>query len=363
MFDSNSNVNPTALKLLDILRNVPGGFRREGTAVVTKCPKCLKSNLRFRIIDPPKSTYPCRFTCFSAVCSSNKYSGHPEYALSEILGISIHEARTLLYGRNNSITIKSSDFKKIDLESLQIESESSTKLVPCSMPSIYLPIDHNASERGLAYLQSRGIPLDIAKHYGVRYSPTDRSIVFPIVSNSKLVGWQTRLVIPHKWKDADGKINISNKTSTSFGFKRQVWMFGDNLINSDHAFVLEGPVDAIKAHKCGGNVASLGKELTNGLINVLSSYKWRKLYCGLDKDAVIEITKLVKEFDQFYKYPNREVYLVDWPDRLDNEGKQIDAGGLSFDEVYDCFRSARKTSSNSVIFDIKRPIVGTSLAL
>lgn len=348
-------LTPTVRRLLDILKTVPGGFRREGTAVVTKCPRCLKPSLRFRIVDPPKSTYPCRFTCFSASCSSAKYAGHPEYALSEILGVSLQETRTRLFGRNGSISIKASDFTKIDLDSSIIETGTIESLPEIRLPSTYLPIGHKASERGLAYLESRGIPLAIAEHYGIKYSTTDRSVVFPIVHNGKLVGYQNRLIIPHKWKDEQGNSHTSNKTSTSLGFKRQVWMFGDNLIDSGHAFVLEGPVDAIKAHKCGGNVASLGKELTSGLISVLSSYKWTKLYCGLDKDAVVEITKLVKEYDQFYKYPNREVYLINWPNRLDGEGKQIDAGAMSFEEVHDCFRTAQRTSSNTVIFDIKRP--------
>jgi len=353
-----SELTPTVKKLLDILKTVPGGYRREGTAVVTKCPRCLKPNLRFRIIDPPKSTYPCRFTCFSASCSATKYAGHPEYALSEILGITLNETRVRLFGKNNTLVIKAGDFTKIDLDT-EIETGTVTSLPEIKLPSTYLPLRHPASERGLAYLEGRGIPLAIAEHYGIRYSTTDRSVVFPVVYNGKLVGYQNRLVISHKWKDAEGNTHTSNKTSTSLGFKRQVWMFGDNLIDSDHAFVLEGPVDAIKAHKCGGNVASLGKELTSGLLNVLSSYRWKKLYCGLDKDAVIEITKLVKEYDQYYKYPDREVYLVNWPNRLDKDGKQIDAGAMDFEEVYDCYRTATKTSSNTVVFDIKKPFVGT----
>jgi hypothetical protein len=92
----------------------------------------------------------------------------------------------------------------------------------------------------------------------------------------------------------------------------------------------------------------MGAIITPGLIQALAAYPWRRLYVGLDVDAAKEARRLIEEFDQAVKYAGREVYLVEWPKRKDASGKQVDAGALSFEEVRECWRAAKRASSSQL---------------
>lgn len=333
-----------------------GGFTREGTALVATCPHCGKQKLHFRIHVPEdfrgvarRNGIQFRFSCFSKSCAG--WNGKPEFALSEMLDVSVGAAARELYGGGSLGGYRPSTGQgpKFDVE-LEAEGEGEIRQ-PKSFewPAQFYPIDDRRSEPGAEYLRGRGVPVEIAAAYGVRYSVVHRSVAFPVEEGGQLWGWQTRLIIPHVWTDEDGVRRESSKASTSPGLVRTKWMFSPRLERSEHAFVLEGPIDAIKAHYCGGNVASMGAVITPGLIESLSSYSWRRLYVGLDADALEESRQLVWEFDQAIKYSGREVYLVEWPDRKDASGKQVDAGALSFGEVLDCWSRAKRASSSQLI--------------
>lgn len=335
-----------------------GGFFREGSALVAICPHCGKQKLHFRISVPDahrgasrRNGIQFRFSCFSKSCEG--WNGRPEFALAEMLGVPVGVISRELWGTGQlgGFVPKISD-KPV----FEVDLDGSAPIVPTKeaqpmdWPAQFYPIDHPAAERGLAYLEGRGIPADVARRYGVRYSVVHRSVVFPVEERGVLWGWQCRLVVPHVWVDEQGVRREGNKATTAPGMTRTKWMFADHLESSDHAFVLEGPIDAMKADLCGGNVASMGAVITPGLIQSLAAYPWRRLYVGLDVDAAKESRQLIEEFDQAVKYAGREVYLVEWPKQKDASGKQVDAGALSFVGVRECWRAAKRASSSQLWF-------------
>jgi DNA primase len=127
-------------------------------------------------------------------------------------------------------------------------------------------------------------------------------------------------------------------------------MFADRLIGSDHVVVCEGPIDAIKMHKAGGNVATMGKSIGAGQVktlrdptrlsreqmSVLSTSGVRKVYLALDPDAVKETARLAREMSDL------EVYVIRPP-----KGAK-DIGELSLDEAHQCFLNAEPAGAGKV---------------
>ena len=53
-------------------------------------------------------------------------------------------------------------------------------------------------------------------------------------------------------------------------------------------------MDGLKAHLCGGNVASMGKAVGKGQLELIRNSGCRKLYLGLDPDAYLEVNRIRK---------------------------------------------------------------------
>lgn len=356
-------------RLEDMLRRA-GGFRREGTALVASCPRCGKQKLHFRIYVPADhrakaelNQVSFRFSCFSGSCTG--WDGKPEFALAELLGVTVGAARAELYGSQHVLVAR-----PMMEDPFADEDEVSAVDEPAQWPSQFYPINSRPGEPGAAYLAGRGVPVEVAAEYDVRYSVIDRALAFPVTENGILRGWQLRLTIPHEWRDPDGTLRSTNKATTSPGLLRTRWMFGDRMLGAEEVVVVEGPLDAVKGHLCGGNAAAMGKVLTPALLAALGRYPWRRLYAGLDAGTGVETERLVREFDQEVRWPGREVFLVEWPEgscgscggsgRVEpgrpcagcrGRGKvQLDAGALSFVEARECVRAARRVRSGVAFF-------------
>ncbi len=318
---------------LEVMLGRAGGYRREGSALVVKCPRCGSDKLHFRIgqIDQQvrqrlkaEQLYAFRFSCFSGACAG--WGGRPEFALAELLGISVGAARQELTGDGGLVVYSRREDPFQERPELLEPAQAPT----VEWPHQFIPLGQPGSEPGTAYMESRGVPVEIAQQYGVRYSVIDRSVAFPVEVQGRLLGWQLRLAIPHVWVGEDGTKHTSNKATTSPGLQRAQWMFGDRCLGSRLAFALEGPLDAIKAHLVGGNLASMGKVITTSLLRALAAYPWEELCIGLDAGTRAESDKLLYEFDQVIKYPGRRCTWVEWPKK---SGEQMDSGALSFQEV------------------------------
>jgi hypothetical protein len=112
-------------------------------------------------------------------------------------------------------------------------------------------------------------------------------------------------------------------------------MFWDRLKKSDFALIAEGPISAIKAHLVGGNIATLGKHVSQKQIRLIEDSGVDKIYLGLDADAVIECST-------FASRTYLPVYRLDIPKKLSPDGKQVDLGDLEFSEVEYLVRTAKR---------------------
>jgi hypothetical protein len=268
-------------------------YTQNHKSLILKCPKCRKSDkLYIRKSDG-------RFVCW--VCADTEgFSGKPEWALAALTGRDIGDLRKHLYGASGPTTL----FLDIRAEDFFAEDDEIPIFIPDELPEV-LPAPgfvELAGSPGATYLAKRGIPLPVALEYDIKYWPAEGSVVFPVVSRGRLVGWQTRKIGKTEWVDEDSGVTIKiPKAMTSVGLKKErVLMFGDR-ITGDHAILCEGPIDAIKATQCGGNVASLGKLVSRTQLELLKHSGISKLYLALDPDAFIESAKILKEMSRYMK--------------------------------------------------------------
>jgi len=306
-------------------------FKEGGQSFIMDCPKCGKYNkLYIRKTDG-------RFVCW--VCAeTDNFKGKPEYALVEMTGDSVEVVRNILYG---DAIPQASIHLEINLRDFWAEGEDEivvvAPLVPTRWPYDYYPIEHPWSKDGLAYLATRGIDLELAVRYGLRFCPSRRRVAFPVAQNGILYGWQDRLVVPHEWTNSETlkKIKIP-KAVTSTGLKKEkVIMFADRLTGSDHCVLAEGPISAMKADLCGGNVATMGKAVSLAQVQLIRNSGVKKLYLALDPDAAKETALLVRELAS-----EMEVY-----DMIPKKG---DLGNMSLEEVHRLFLLAPRVNAAHV---------------
>lgn len=303
-------------------------YRSSPRSWTLACPKCSKSKLAFLKRKP-------KFRCW--VCAeTHGFRGLPEYGLTEILQLSLDEIRQKLYGTDVQHTsLLDLHWGEDDIE----EEDEGVETTLFFWPHNFHPIDHPFSERGAEYLAGRGIPLDIAKQYGVRYCPGKQSVAFPVQSGPYLLGWQERVIIPTKYY-VDGETIEIPKNHNPAGMSKTAMIMFANRITSDHALLAEGPISSIKGHLCGGNIATIGKAVDPMQIQLLKNAGVRKLYIGLDPDAAAEINRLIR--DQRYDF---QLY-----DMVPETG---DLGDMSFEEVYEMFKRAQPIEWHRRFFHLK----------
>lgn len=297
-------------------------FKTGSNSWVFNCPKCgKKDKLYIRKKDG-------RFICFSCV-EINGFSGGAEYALSVLTGQPLHELKVKLYhlfdSENPTLKFDFASNLKTGGEPLVEED-----LLMMEFPVAYYPIKDRRSARGQAYLASRGINLEVASDYGIRYAPLEYRVVFPVIMNGELVGWQKR------WVKEAGDVP---KILSSDGIPRdRTLMFHDNLIGAPHAIITEGPVDAIKCAGLYGNVAAMGKVVTEKQLKLVLDQGIRHIYLALDPDAAQETFGLIK------KLHDCSVYIV----------KPLpgykDLGEMSFEQTTEAFQRAVQVSPSHFFF-------------
>lgn len=154
------------------------------------------------------------------------------------------------------------------------------------------------------------------------------------------MGWQGRYVRDNKFIDrVTGKEIVIPKMLTSLGLKKdQVLMFQDRLKNSNHCILAEGAISTIKAHKCGGNVASMGKAVSDKQLEIIVS-KVKRLYLALDPDATTEIDSICRKL-----YGRIELYHLPPPNNKE------DLGEATEEEVLESFYKAKPMAGQIFIF-------------
>ncbi len=185
-------------------------------------------------------------------------------------------------------------------------------------------------EPGFKYLRSRGLDDRHVMEYDIRYNPVSKRVIFPVKVNNRLLGWQGRY-IENTTFVRDGREIHLPKVVTSTGLKKDlVLMFQDRLKGRDHCILTEGPVSALKANLCGGNVASMGKNVSDKQLDIIVK-SVPKLYLGLDPDAAKEIDTICRKL-----YGKIKLYHLPPP-----PGRE-DLGDATEEEVLCAYRSAEE---------------------
>ena len=312
-------------------------FSQNKRSYVFNCPRCGSKKKLY--MEKAGGKYIC-FKC----SETNNYRGRPEFALADLSGLPIREVQSRLYGGDHIPVTVHLTFHLDEYFDEDDELDEDAKNVPVlSWPIDYLPIDDEASAPGAAYLKGRGIPLAMARKYGIRYAPERKRVIFPVAEGKNLYGWQERYIDDTHYVDELGNPREVLKIVSSPRIPRErTLMFVDTIKGSDHAVLCEGPVDAIKAHLCGGNVCTMGAAVTREQMALLLNGGVRKIYLALDPDAAVEVRRLTESYSDFV-----ELYEMKAPS-LGTE--KADLGAMSYDEVYGLFLDAPRIIPRRLFF-------------
>lgn len=303
-------LDPDALKFFIEKSGVV--FTQNAISYIFTCPRCTKQKkLYLRKVDGI-------FRCFKCYETEN-FHGKPEYALAEIYGLDINHVREAIYNLKEKKFTGFLDLTFIDPYSNDDFGEiEDVELPEVTMPSDIIDFNDDKFTDGAKYLFKRGLKPEHIIEYGIKYHPVWQTVVFPVIADKKLVGWQERST-------------VSDFRYTLKGFKKEkALMFQDRLTDSPHAVLCEGPIDAIKAHLCGGNVASMGKGVSEAQLDIIKD-KVKKLYLALDPDAPEMMDRICKSMHDYM-----EIYIL-----LPPKGRK-DLGECTFEEVYEQFLNAPK---------------------
>lgn len=338
-------------KLLDFIAQHGLSYKENSRSYVFDCPKCRKKD---KLYMEKRSG---KFICF--FCAEiDGYRGRPEFALSDLALVPLQQVKEFLYGATWQGTTFELHLELGDFFGDEDLLDDDALVVPeIEFPYDYYPIDHSFCDRGVEYLKTRGISLEMAMEYRLRYAPVLRRVIFPVELGERLVGWQERTILQTRhWDEETEKFRETPKMLSSKNIPTaHVVMFANRLQDSEHVVVCEGPIDAIKAHLCGGNVATMGKAIGKGQIDTIrdpnrltraqvGSFRYagiKKVYLALDPDAARETSRLIREFSDL------EVYLMTPP------RPYKDLGEMEYEDVLQLFKGAKRVGAGHLILNLR----------
>jgi Zn ribbon nucleic-acid-binding protein len=306
-------------RIVEIIEEEGLSYKERQRTIYTMCPQCNQDD-KLSILKDNGATI-----CYRGSCN---FKGWFEDWLSLTAQISTKEARERFRGQARMTSY--------DIE--EDEEEAPKGPEPIEWPLDYLvPIGSQIYPEGRQYLEGRGIPQAVAERYGILYAPDlatrqlwGRRVYIPIIRSGKVYGFQARAIDP-----VPSNLRMLNNE----GFPRAfMLMFEDKIKACDHVIICEGPITALKFDRCGGNVATMGKVVTEGQLEIIRASRPKRVYVALDDDAAPEIMKLVKQF----MVP---VYWVDVPEsarqRCQASGKKADFGECTFDECVQAIKDSQ----------------------
>jgi hypothetical protein len=323
-------------------------YSQNSKSYIFTCPRCKgRKKLFMRKADG-------RFVCWK--CKEvDGYQGRPEFALADLVNQSVTQVAKRLYGGTYQPTSVYLDVRLTDFFDDDDDDDDIEEII--SLPTVdwahdHYALDHPHARRGVRYLAGRGIPVDIAMQYGIRYWPEGRRVMFPVQAGGDLYGYQGRLVVPHQYVDESGEEREALKIQSSRDIPRErVLMFADRLQGVQHAVLGEGPVDAIKAHLCGGNVSPMGKAVGPEQMGLLLNHGIKRFYSGLDPDAADEFMRLVRTY-----YDDVEIYRL--VAMVKGAKEKPDLGAMDFKDVYELFLGAERVGPGRVFVFLDPRVIG-----
>jgi hypothetical protein len=200
------------------------------------------------------------------------------------------------------------------------------------LPLDIMSIDDPNAKDGLNYLLGRGLTLDVLKSQGVMYRPTVRMVIFPVIMNNILYGWQGRAIDPvPKERRMD---NLPGE------WKSRTLMFYPNIVGKDFAIIAEGPVSAMKFAKVGNYTATMGKEISSEQFKLLRESGVKRIYIALDPDAFDKINKIRQTLSGI------DCFLIEVPSHRE------DFGDCTYDECLLAFNNAPHLNGDELFVHI-----------
>jgi hypothetical protein len=329
-------------KLTQYIKDLGLSYKETAQSFVFNCPLCNgKQKLYLRKKDG-------KFKCFKCA-STHRFSGYAEYALVELTDIPLVTIKNTLYGfaeeQSGYLDLQLKDFFGED-EEFPEDLEPEPELTELTWPYHCIPILHNGAIKGQQYLEGREVSSELADKYGIRYSPQNRAVVFPVIVNNKLYGWQYRTIDKNKYVINDRLVEGTKAWSSPNLPRDKVFMFSDRLQNANKAILTEGPVDCLKVDNLGlGNVCCMGKMVSAHHVTTVLRTGIKIVYAGLDMDAWEELDPLLTKFGDEVK-----VYRVVLPEK---HGEKIDLGSLTPDEACKCVLEAEQMQYNKLYIWLK----------
>ncbi len=329
-------------RLAKLMKESGLSYHESGASYIMDCPVChKKGKLYIRKNDG-------EVRCWHCYRQVNDPGGKPEFALSLLLGEGLGAVKARLYNWKPDLATEG----RIAIRTLFNDIDNDEILTQAPPPETDFPSGCHAiddgfySKRGKDYLEGRGVPLDVAIEYGIRYWTTQRKVVFPVIMEGRMVAWQWRTIDScapvEVERNGEMKIIKPLKTLTWEHTPRdRVLMFHDRLIGSPHAILNEGPFDGLKAHLCGGNVVTMGKVIADGQLDLIKAAGCTKIYSALDPDATEDTAQLVR------KRGLEEMYWMEIPKQYE------DLGQMPMEEVLDVFHGARRVYSTNVFISLR----------
>ncbi len=317
--------------LVELLRTEGLDFHNSARSWVLDCPLCGKRKWAIRKTDGYSKCYRC----------DHDFKGWADYTLSVALKRPKAEFSALLYGVVLTTVEREEPQESRWVDHWEELERDDVEVIDLTAwpPEVFRPPDHHALDSkagapGLRYLEGRGISLELAKAYDLRYNPVEERVIFPIVVEGVLRGWQGRLIHKGEYVDKQGRERTLPKALTELpaNWGGKVLMFHDRLKGSKHGIIAEGPMDALKCHLAGGNAATMGKSVTAEQLDIyVRHFGLRELYLGLDDDAAEDIERLCSELSW---YKDIQVY------RLRPAPGREDLGEGTLEENLEQFRTA-----------------------
>lgn len=323
--------SPEALR--EIINSQGVSHKESAQSFIFYCPLCNKPKLYIRKTDG-------KFQCFK--CATDKgFYGKAEYALKELFNLPLEEIRLTLYGQyytaKKFLNLNLKDYYDLeDLDDIEIEED----LPIINYPSHFIGPEDDRFIEAIKYLKTRDIDFDKILDYDIKYDPVKKRVIFPIKHDNHLVGYQGRLTWSGEFTDKQtgNLVTIPKSLNNKELEKERVIMFYDRIKQAGHAVVTEGPVDAIKADLCGGNVATLGKGITEEQIDLLCKAT-DKIYLALDPDAAKDIDRVCRKV-----ISRANIYVMETP-----KGRE-DLGKSTYEEVLEEFHKAKKYSGQFFMY-------------
>lgn len=275
-----------------------------------------------------------------SVCFKRKSENCPspgstaEYALSLVSGIPFSQVK----GEIRFFQAQLKDDLNVSLDD-DIEVIKKKELKGGTLPADVTFIDKPNALDGLRYLEGRGLNVEVLKKNSVMYAPSMRRVIFPVIFDGKLCGWQGRAIDP-----VDKKYRMYNMEGD---WRAHTLMFCNNLLNDNKfAIIAEGPVSALKFDAVGNYVATMGKEVSSSQLEILLALKLKRIYLALDRDAIDKVHKLRQTLISKSPEPI-EIFLIDIPENRD------DFGDCTFEECKTAFEKAKRIEGDEIMAHIE----------